>query len=57
MTWSACAGSKIMPTVPVGTLAAGSPSSARSVLAWLDETGLEDVRLRSLAGKLREPAT
>jgi tetratricopeptide (TPR) repeat protein len=38
-------------------LAAGSPSSARPVLAWLDETGLEDVRLRSLAGKLREPAT
>jgi Tfp pilus assembly protein PilF len=38
-------------------LAAGSPSSARPVLAWLDETGLEDVRLRSLADKLREPAT
>jgi Tfp pilus assembly protein PilF len=38
-------------------LAAKSPSSARPVLAWLDETGLEDVRLRSLADKLREPAT
>jgi hypothetical protein len=38
-------------------LAAGSPSNARPVLAWLDETGLEDVRLRSLADKLREPAT
>jgi tetratricopeptide (TPR) repeat protein len=38
-------------------LAAGSPASARPVLAWLDATGLEDVRLRSLADKLREPAT
>lgn len=37
-------------------LAAGSPASARPVIAWLDETGLEDVRLRSLADKLREPA-
>jgi Tfp pilus assembly protein PilF len=38
-------------------LAAGSPVSARPVLARLDETGLEDVHLRSLAEKLREPAT
>jgi tetratricopeptide (TPR) repeat protein len=38
-------------------LAAALPASARPVLAWLDETGLEDVRLGSLADKLREPAT
>jgi tetratricopeptide (TPR) repeat protein len=38
-------------------LAARSPPSARPVLAWLDETCLEDVRLRSVADKLREPAT
>jgi tetratricopeptide (TPR) repeat protein len=36
--------------------ASGSPAAARPVLAWLDETKLEDIRLSALAARLRTPA-
>ncbi|MEM7225649.1 MAG: hypothetical protein AAF495_21905 [Pseudomonadota bacterium] len=38
-------------------LAAGRPEAAREVLAWLEATGLEDVRLAALAARLKAPAS
>ena len=38
-------------------LAANSPESAEPVLAWLAETGLEDVTIEGLAQRLREGAS
>ncbi len=35
-------------------LAAGKPEAAEGVLRWLSKTGLEDVRLQTLAGQVRE---